>query len=174
MTVFAGSFSALPLMVAWFVGLIVILYLLYPFLSKAIQVHSNYTLLTALLISVVSRILVGTYWMTFDFPLDWFPPCRLFEFTLGIWLMTKPRTIQVLSRVHISKGKGAIIFFSNLSYAIYLNHATVLLFVSNHVSSTRSFWLIPPLFILGTLLLSFVIFEIDILFLRNSKKILNH
>jgi peptidoglycan/LPS O-acetylase OafA/YrhL len=144
----------------WFVGLIVVLYFLYPFLSRAVRAHPRTTMLLALLVSVVSRFLVGRYWMV-ERPTDWFPPCRLFEFTLGIWLINNRRAFSFLSSLRLRWGENVAAYFSNLSYPVYLVHLTVLGFISLYSTAIGNPLLFLLAFIAGTLVLSNIVFYVE-------------
>jgi peptidoglycan/LPS O-acetylase OafA/YrhL len=143
--------------VSWFVGLIVSLYLVYPLLSKAMRARPKSTILLSLLVSSISRGLVGNYWAVAR-PTDWFPPCRLLEFALGVWLVSNKKTIGLLTNLCIGRGKNVITYFSNLSYPIYLVHLTVLGFINSHNVAIGNPQLSPFAFIIGTFILSNIVF----------------
>jgi peptidoglycan/LPS O-acetylase OafA/YrhL len=144
----------------WFVGLIVVLYFLYPFLSRALRTHSKSTMLLALLVSVVSRFLVGRYWAV-ERPTDWFPPCRLFEFALGIWLINNERVFVFLANLRLKWGASAAAYFSNLSYPVYLVHLTVLGFIRLHSGAIGNPLFFLLAFIVGTFVLSNIVFYVE-------------
>lgn len=157
----------------WFVGLIVVLYFLYPFLSRAVRAHPRTTMLLALLVSVVSRSLVGRYWMV-ERPTDWFPPCRLFEFTLGIWLVNNRRAFSFLSNLRLRWGENVAAYFSNLSYPVYLVHLTVLGFISLYSTVIGNPLLFLLAFIAGTLVLSNIVFYVESFGRRQVRKLSLH
>lgn len=74
---------------SWFIGVIVCLYTIYPFIGSLLQKKPHRTLITLLLISVCSRLVLGQLEILPKRPLDWFPLCRIFEFGLGIYLAKK-------------------------------------------------------------------------------------
>ncbi len=133
------------------------MYLMYPFLSRAIRKRPTTTLLATLVISIASRIIIGNY-VPLDRGIDWFPTCRIFEFTLGIWLITNKRVLNCLSNMQIKKGQNTIIYFSNLSYPIYLTHVTALVFAGKYISAIRH----PELFIFAALIGTFILSNIII------------
>ncbi len=83
---FAGRWGGPFLNTSWFIGLIFVLYLVFPWLSRAISARPALTMAALLALSLASRALLGRYGWLPGRPLDWFPPCRVFEFGLGIWL----------------------------------------------------------------------------------------
>lgn len=83
---FAGKWGGPFVPTAWFVGLIVSLYALYPFISRGIKRKPHVVILVLFLVSTVSRIILGHYDILSTRPLDWFPLCRVFEFGSGIYL----------------------------------------------------------------------------------------
>jgi peptidoglycan/LPS O-acetylase OafA/YrhL len=126
---------------SWFIALIISMYALFPMLAWFIKRSPHLTLIALLMISVLSRWYVGQYglpllpdslldqvegWLyrLYGFmpgrPGDWFPPARVFEFGLGIWLaLVVPASFW--QKFNLSSGK-AIAFFSDLSFPLFLIH----------------------------------------------------
>ena len=102
----------------WFIGLIIILYLLYPVLSDFLHQY-RWALFWILVISVVTRVILlllfphGNEWY-------WFPVSRIFEFSLGIWLVQEGYYVKTL---HENK---VITFLSNVSFPVFLTHIILL------------------------------------------------
>jgi peptidoglycan/LPS O-acetylase OafA/YrhL len=121
---------------SWFIGLIMTLYLVYPMLSKAVRRWPHITIILALLVTVFSRYMVNRW----DFlpgghegqPLKWFPPCQLFWFVLGIYLVRvlKPDFWLCINRV----GRIApfLAFFSEISFPLFLVHFPLLSIITYH------------------------------------------
>jgi peptidoglycan/LPS O-acetylase OafA/YrhL len=84
---FIGRWGGPFINTSWFIGLIMILYCLYPFLSDRIKHNPNLTLFICFILSCSFRFILGTYGILPDRPDDWFPGCRLFEFCLGVWII---------------------------------------------------------------------------------------
>jgi peptidoglycan/LPS O-acetylase OafA/YrhL len=156
--------------VNWFVGLIVALYFLYPFLSRAVRAHPKSTILLALLVSVVSRVLVGRYWAV-ERPTDWFPPCRLFEFALGIWLVNNRKVFGFLTNLRLGWGETIVAYFGSLSYPVYLVHLTVLGFISLHGAAIGSPQLFLLAFLVGTFVLSNIVFYVESIARKKLRKL---
>ena len=156
--------------IGWFIGVIVVLYLLYPFLSRAMQARPKSTILLALLTSLVSRVLVGNYWAAAG-PTDWFPPCRLFEFTLGIWLANRKEVTGSLAILNIRRGRNIVAYASDLSYPIYLVHLTVLGFINLYSATIGNPLLFLLAFIVGTFVLSNIVFYVESIALKQWRKL---
>jgi len=127
-------------------------------------------MLLALLVSMVSRFLVGRYWMV-ERPTDWFPPCRLFEFTLGIWLVNNRRAFGFLSNLRLRWGENVAAYFSNLSYPVYLVHLTVLGFINLYSATIGNPLLFLLAFIVGTFVLSNIVFYVESIALKQWRKL---
>src|SRR5713226_2596915 len=101
---FAGAgILGCSLIPAWFIGLILSLYAVYPWLSRLMNRTPRATLLALLLISLASRLTVEGYLQ--NYPLEWFPLCRVFEFGLGIYLAQQAQLASALrwrAPAHIS------------------------------------------------------------------------
>jgi len=144
----------------WFIGLIIPLYFSYPILSKLIKKHPNTVTLTSLVISVISRFYTGKYWNV-PRSTDWFPLCRLFEFSFGIWLINNENILNFFRKISIKTGQNIITYFSKISFPIFLIHSTVLEVVSKTVSLEDNFLISIFLFLSGTFLFSNILFFID-------------
>lgn len=84
MYAFVGKWGGSINATSWFIGLIVVLYLCYPFLASLIEKHGYVALSTLLVISVLSRWFFGHEAGRVT---DWLPLCRVFEFGLGIFIV---------------------------------------------------------------------------------------
>lgn len=130
---------------SWFIGLIISLYAVGPLLLFGLKRYPQIVLLILLVISVVSRWYVGqegipfvptnTYdevkgWAFRQFgfmpgrPTDWFPPCRVFEFGLGIYLgMALPKHIWFSINLPIQRVSGYLSgYLSDLAFPLFLLH----------------------------------------------------
>lgn len=99
----------------WFIGLIVSLYILYPFILWAHNRNRHVTIALLFIISILSTILVSQ-WSNDTFAPLWFPLCRVFEFGLGIYL------ISIIDPVKIAYHNALLILLADLSFYIYLTH----------------------------------------------------
>jgi len=125
---FVGKWGGPFVETSWFIALIMTMYILFPLLSHAIRKWPMIVILTLLLISIVSRIIIGSGGILTHFirPLDWFPLCRIFEFSLGIYLaLSIPEKIwhgwALLGRMI-----PPISFLSELSLPLFLIHQPLL------------------------------------------------
>jgi len=108
----------------WFIGVIISLYLLFPLVSIATHKSPHKTLLLTFIISIISRIIMFYIFPQFISGFDWFPLCRLFEFTLGIYIIQ----IRIYPKF---TSNNTIAFLGKLSFYIYLVHFP-LMFATNY------------------------------------------
>lgn len=104
----------------WFIGLIVSLYVCYPWLARVMKRAPRGTLLALLVISVGARLTVEgflPYW-----PLEWFPLCRVFEFGLGICLAQAAHAQSALQWTGPAPIGRILEILSELSFPVFLIH----------------------------------------------------
>jgi peptidoglycan/LPS O-acetylase OafA/YrhL len=82
---FAGQWGGPLVGTSWFVGLIMVMYAVFPWLSRAMTRSPYRTIGILLAISLVWRVMIGQTEVLPMRPLDWFPLCRVFEFGLGMF-----------------------------------------------------------------------------------------
>lgn len=114
----------------WFIGLIMILYLLYPFLSWAMNRQPEITMIASTLVSIASLVIIilvplNSYGLPIDpqnlsdllyrFPLGW-----LFYMTMGMYVTKK----KLYPRVY--DNSKSIMFMADLSFYVYLVHGPLL------------------------------------------------
>ena len=120
---FFGFWGGPFLPTGWFVGLIVVLYFLFPFLSKIINRSLEKSLIMIFLFSVVSRVLLAKGYIVLPGnPLEWFPLARIFEFSFGIYLAigVKRRIFLILNSY--TRTASILKFFAELSFPLFLVH----------------------------------------------------
>ena len=128
--------------VSWFIGLIVILYLMYPFIMPLIEKHGYIALFALLVISVWSRWFFGHEAGRLT---DWFPLCRVFEFGLGIFIVERglyPKTLTTSKAIYI---------LSNLSFYVFLIHYPLIFVIRTN----------PLLYAALVVLLSYFVYVFD-------------
>jgi peptidoglycan/LPS O-acetylase OafA/YrhL len=156
---FAGyPWSAMIVSTGWFVGVIVSLYLMFPLVSRAIRAWRG-SILVFLLISLVARQLAFRY-IPGTRPMDWFPLCRLFEFSLGVWMLQSERQMSALARIGQGLGETArrrLAHASNLAFPVYLIHRAALAWIPIY---RLPVWAFLPAFALVTLVLSEAIYRL--------------
>lgn len=123
---FFGHWSGPFVGSSWFIGLIVAMYLLYPFLSACHKKSPILTLLFTLFISVICRYLLGSSTILPNRPLDWFPLCRVLEFYLGIYFANLVTQISLFNVFNNFKYQKIVNFFSELSFPAFLIHFPLL------------------------------------------------
>ena len=110
----AGNVSQPINIMGWFIGLMIILYLMWPLLSYLISDY-KYGFTAIILISVATRILLltlfphGNEWY-------WFPLSRMAEFALGIWIVQEGWYWTTKSN------NWVIAYLSDLSFPVFLTH----------------------------------------------------
>lgn len=119
---FAGKWGGPLVWSSWFIGLIMMLYLLYPLISYGMKRQPWGCLAVLGMICATSRIATSRSTMLGGDPLQWFPLNRIFEFGLGIFLAqviekeTLLRWSRPLERVpHLG-------YLSALSFPLFLIH----------------------------------------------------
>ena len=123
---FCGQWGGPFVTTSWFIGLIMVLYLTFPYLSKSLKRHPHIIIITMLMVSIVSRIILGQYDILPKRPLDWFPLCRIFEFSLGIYLaiMIKQGFWRCINGSKVVASISQ--FIANISLPLFLVHYPLL------------------------------------------------
>ncbi|MDZ7798813.1 MAG: acyltransferase family protein [Patescibacteria group bacterium] len=144
---------------SWFIGLIIVLYLLFPLLLKKFKTNPYASLFILFLISLIFRYLYNNfppliYKLQPFFPLDY-----LFEFGLGIYLglvvknnfWTYLNKYKKLSRILIRLGL--------LSFPLFLVHHPLLFIVNSLEKLNVSLFVSIPLYLLVSGVFSFLLFK---------------
>ena len=90
-TAWTGYWGGLINSVGWFVGLIITLYFLYPFLSASIRKYPVLMLVLIAGVEITARYAISAG-MSPDLgllPERWLPFCNFLEFGLGIWIVQR-------------------------------------------------------------------------------------
>jgi len=124
-TVYINSYSPALNPPAYFIVIIVVLALLFPFIRKPVNTYPGITLFILLIISIISWTFVEilpnlqtppTMVSTAPFAMNLAFPAYAFFFALGIWIMQT-------GRYPLTENKNIlIIFLSELSFYLYLTH----------------------------------------------------
>lgn len=152
------SWTTFVLPPAWFIGVIVSMYFVYPIISALMRRHAGASLLSLLILSAVSRYFAGMFEIRAE---DWFPLCRLFEFGLGVWIVNNQELYKFVCGVgaNLSRSvKTVLKFCGDLSFPVYLIHWPVL-----HMPLANNFpmWVSIPLVLCSTFILAAVMLRID-------------
>jgi peptidoglycan/LPS O-acetylase OafA/YrhL len=139
----------------WFIGLIVSLYILYPFLFYAMKKHPNISLFSFFFVSLASRWIMYYIFPMFGSGWDWFPTCRIFNFTLGIYVIQKGFFPKATSN-------RAIAFLGMMTFYVFLVHFPILCVTS--YDSIGIFY-----FLVDTAVFSFLLYLFDS-FIKNHLK----
>jgi peptidoglycan/LPS O-acetylase OafA/YrhL len=110
--------------VGWFIGEMVILYLLFPIMSRLIKQHPYGWTAVFILISIISMNVVGSIALTYapdniDGFIRWFPPCYLIWFALGIFI------VQMGLYPKYTYKSETLFYFAELSFYVFLFHTLV-------------------------------------------------
>lgn len=131
----------------WFIGLIISLYLLYPLLLYAVKKHPNASLISFFFLSLASRFIMYYIFPMFGSGWDWFPTCRIFNFTLGIYLIQKGLFPKAISN-------RTFAFLSTMSFYVYLVHFPIM--CATNYDNIGIFF-----FFAGTVVFSFLLYLFD-------------
>lgn len=97
----------------WFLTPLLSLYILYPIIAQAMRKHPHISLLMFFAISQLSIFYLSNY-TPYSAAYIWFPLCRIFEFSLGIYLVK----INLFPK-HINKSR-VMAFLSNITFYMFL------------------------------------------------------
>jgi peptidoglycan/LPS O-acetylase OafA/YrhL len=145
---YVGDFNGRLSVTFWFIGLIVFLYILYPLILWANNRNRHVTIALLFIISILSTLLVPQ-WSSDKFAPLWFPLCRVFEFGLGIYL------ISIIDPVKIAYHNALLILLADLSFYVYLTHYPLI--------GTMPFFggLALPIYIVLTFVSAYILFRLD-------------
>ena len=158
---FAGEWGGPFVATSWFIGLIMTMYLLYPGLAWAIRRRSRTVTSVLLLISVLSRLVLGKYEILPTRPLDWFPLCRIFEFSLGIYLarIFAGSTWQIPN--FLSRPSSFVRLLGELSFPLFLIHYPLRFTIPYLTSHGANLWCAILVFLVMSTILSAIVLTID-------------
>jgi peptidoglycan/LPS O-acetylase OafA/YrhL len=147
---------------SWFVGLIISLYFVFPFLSKCIRKNPHVWIIIFFLISFVSRYLITRY-TSYPFHLfRWFPLCRIFEFSFGIYLAVVVKSsLWYVLNTKFSLLQKTFEFIGKLSFPLFLVHMPFIYFVGVFMENGYSNFTIVILFLVVTTALSWIVLKLD-------------
>jgi peptidoglycan/LPS O-acetylase OafA/YrhL len=133
---------------SWFIALIMTMYALFPMIFFVMKKQRHLVIIILLSVSLASRYYVGQegvqfvdttffddvkswFYRRYGFmpgrPGDWFPPCRIFEFGLGVYLaLLLPRATWFVFQTRFSQ---PIQFLSDLAFPLFLIHYPFLFLV---------------------------------------------
>lgn len=158
---FVGRWAGPFVGTSWFILLIITMYMIYPFLSCVIRRHPVVSICILLLISTLSRLLLGSYEVLPKRPLDWFPLCRIFEFSLGIYLADiLPKNFSRFFEPS-KRLRSVITFISALSFPLFLVHYPILFLINDLTRRGVNQILSICCYVFISILLSWIILEID-------------
>lgn len=107
--------------IGWFIGLIIILYLLFPIISAAMKKSSIITLVSLIVIGFFSTYLINQYLAASGGSgARVFPICNLAYFAMGIFL------VQINVYPKIENLSKRLIYLSDLAFYIFLTHYILL------------------------------------------------
>jgi peptidoglycan/LPS O-acetylase OafA/YrhL len=131
---FAGRWGGPFVGTSWFIGLIMTLYLLHPFVSRGIKRWPHLTIVLALSLTALSRYIIVERWDILPgLPLAWFPLCQLFWFVLGIYLVRVLKQGFWLCLNRVGRIIAPILaFISEISFPLFLVHLPLLGIITNH------------------------------------------
>ena len=155
---FVGRFGGPFVITSWFIGTIMCLYGLYPFIEPKIRKHPNVTILILLMISAGTRLLLGHYKILPWRALDWFPLCRIFEFAAGIYLACQiPKKFwnRLNGNHYIER---TLSYCAQLTFPIFLVHSPIIHTVK-HLDVPNFVWI--TIFLAASVAAAAGLLEID-------------
>lgn len=164
---FVGKWGGPFVETSWFIALIMTMYILFPFLSREIEKRPIISISFLFLISIVSGFIVAKYKILPNMPLAWFPLCRVFEFSFGIYLaIVLPR----ISLNYLESSRRLGLFFSSiseLSFPLFLIHYPLLFMINYPTRYGVNQLLAISLYVVVSLTVSLIILGIDKRILRS-------
>jgi len=158
---FVGEWGGPFVKTSWFIPLIMTLYVFFPFLSREIKKRPIVSVIIVLMISSLTRLIVGHYDVLPKRPLDWFPFCRVFEFSLGIFLaIYVPKELFRFSKSS-KRFRSIVTFLSALSFPLFLVHHPILFIINDLTDHGVSQWISICSYVSISLLVSWIILAID-------------
>jgi len=147
--------------VSWFVALILSMYLLYPLLAKMFRRHPHLSIVALAALSVGVRLLVGKYKLLSMRPLDWFPLCRVFEFALGMYLVTLLTRLPWRLPAPPRRLGDLLSFLGKLTFPLFLVHYPVIFLIKHFRAGGHSLGNSIALFLGLSLVLALIVQFID-------------
>jgi len=159
--VFVGRWGGPFLRTSWFIGLIMVMYLLYPFLSKIIKKHPTRSIIILFIVSLLSRYLISRHGILPYRALEWFPLCRIFEFSLGIYLAHMIPGIPGVSPAPQGIFISIITLLGKLSFPLFLVHHPLLFMIRTMMSNGINTAASITVYLFVSILVSYIIYSID-------------
>lgn len=128
---FVGYWGGPFVATSWFIGLIMVMYALFPILLKWVKSRPHQAIMVLFLVSLLSRLLLGRYPVLGHRPLDWFPLCRVFEFGFGIYLAMLIQHDSLRTMVKLNLGAPFFRFISDISFPLFLIHYPLLFIIDS-------------------------------------------
>ena len=142
---------------AFFLGIILYLYFLFPLISKAMKQRPTLTILSLLIISVAARLYMGHQTIMFR-PTDSYPLARVFEFGFGIWIVNQKKAFSIIAVWGQNIKTNFFQILSELSFPAFLMHSALLRLNLINPSEPK---ITITKFLELTLVLSFAIYALD-------------
>jgi peptidoglycan/LPS O-acetylase OafA/YrhL len=141
--------------VGWFICAIVLLYLLFPLISRFLKNNGVQGLTLILIVAMFVRISlpIGTYGQIST----WFPLSRMAEFALGIYIVQNGFYSKTINNSKI------IQFLSDLCFPVFLVHYSVLYILTD---APKIFFANVILFTVVTLFLAILVYLFEISFMK--------
>ncbi len=158
---FAGKWGGPFVGTSWFIALIMSMYLLFPLLSRWIKTRPHSAIGGLLVISLLSRWLVGQSDVLPMRPLDWFPLCRVFEFALGMYLVRVMPAMSWTQLRWLEPVAPMISFFSEISFPLFLIHYPFMFVIKFLIMKGVNPAVAIGCFLLLTCSLSWVLMQVD-------------
>ena len=159
---FAGQWGGPFISSSWFIGLIISLYFVFPPISRFMAKAPFRTIAAIFFISLIARLLIGR---DCAYPYElirWFPLCKLFEFSLGIFVaaIVSPSSWSTFNNQPRLLQK-TLSFCGEISFPLFLMHVPFLFMISVLCARGYNPVLAIGVFLLVSVGLSWMVLLID-------------
>jgi len=159
---FVGQWGGPFVATSWFIGVIIFFYFLFPLISICIKRYPTVSIVFFLLVSFISRWFLFQGILSLPYrPIDWFPPCRIFEFGLGVYFATIiPYSFWFNFKLNHLANR-ILVFMAELSFPVFLAHFPLLCIIKKLIQYGLNPQISVLVYFISTFLLSWIIMSID-------------
>jgi hypothetical protein len=152
--------------IGWFIGTILLLYFLYPFISSALKKHPYTYLVIFAGVTWISRYYLQFYVGDWVLGYRIFPLCNLLEFALGIFIVQK-LWYPITTRQYPTIAKiSDLTFYIFITHMLIIQHLRIDVFIQNILPYSQSD-VLAVTFWYGCVIIEYIV--IAYLFMRVDK-----
>ena len=146
---------------SWFIGVIMVIYLLYPAISRGCRKSPWICIVLLFLASVTSRTVIGESGLSSRNLMEWFPLNRVFEFGSGVFLAQFIQGGVVRGSNNVLQKLPFLTSLGALSFPLFLIHDPLRRFIVFGPKNTVSLATGILVFLVLSLLLSQLALTLD-------------